>query len=206
MTIKPIVWVVVVLLYALSVIPAVYSTRAYDSSLIHSGDVEVCYFSPIGGIKRSVQKIPLDKLVELKEKVGCETDPEKIISLLKEYGIITEDITVGYLRSYFNTHDISFKDNPVNNNHTFVNFNCAVIGVGTITLSIPFLIPLLGLFAPMISFVSIFGTLLTSNSLGGWYVYGTIYGLILGFVGLWVNMASIFHFILGVALFVVAGY
>ena len=166
--------------------------------------------------KNSYNSFMLSKseIINLKNKLFNEKDFEKIISILKEYKLVEENINKDYLQTqyYEKTSNIK-KDKYIdflnkissNDNNTFINNNCFVFSIGSMTFSVPPIFPLLFFIVPLGFFISGAGIFLTEGSQGGWYVYGNIYGSVIGFIGIWVN-AIVFHMFLGFAVYAKAGF
>jgi hypothetical protein len=96
---------IISLLIVASLIPVVNSQilknekpkSSYESNQ-ESIDVTVFEYKPDGTIEKNVVEMPLEKAKELKERLTGERNLEKQLPILKEYGIISENVTLEKMR------------------------------------------------------------------------------------------------------------
>jgi len=216
---------VICLLVGMAVAPGInaYVNKSSSANLDLSSNVEMikievneCFGEEMS--QRYVLEIPLETATEVMEKLRDVNTPEKQISILKNYGLIRDNITWEYIQKNYKENLRIIERNKVIENllsniakkndttRCRFNLNCEVT---TIMSAFPILMPIIswpllpitGIFV-LAGFVAGVGRIDTWNGTqGGWWMQGYEGVVVLGFVGLWFNMVVGF-LMMGNALFV----
>lgn len=87
--------------------------------------------------------VPRETLLRLQDEFNNAAGMHQKFDLLREYGLLRQDVTWEHVKQQYETHSseqkIVFDSLPgsVNNNSLLVNTNCDIICVGPAMLSLP---------------------------------------------------------------------